>query len=42
VSDKRGNIGALQAIAEYADVLFDAPFGSDIFRPTMPLAASEE
>lgn len=40
LSDKRGNIGALQAIAEYADVHFDAPFGSDIFRPTMPPAAS--
>ncbi len=39
-SDESGTIGPLEAIAEYADVRFDAPFDDEMFHPMFPLAAS--
>ncbi len=38
-SDENGAIGRLEAVAEYSDVRFDAPFGDEIFRGENALAA---
>jgi hypothetical protein len=39
-SDENGAIGRLEAVAEYSEVRFDAPFGDEIFRGESPLAAA--
>ncbi|PYS93764.1 MAG: hypothetical protein DMF50_13135 [Acidobacteria bacterium] len=39
-SDAGGVVGPLEVVAEYADVLFDAPFGDETFQVPDPLAAS--
>lgn len=40
VSDASGILGALEAVAEYTDVRFDAPLGDEVRPATAPLAAS--
>jgi len=39
-SDAGGTLGALELVAGYSDIRFDAPFKDDIYRGSMPLAAS--
>lgn len=39
-SDVKGSLGTLEVVAEYSNVRFDAPFPDDVFRATVPLAAS--
>ncbi len=39
-ADASGALGPLEAVAEYSEVRFDAPFGDDTFRGPAPLAAS--
>jgi len=38
-SDLYGDIGALEAVAEYEDIRFNAPFDADIFRGAVSIAA---
>jgi hypothetical protein len=39
-SDENGAIGRLEAVAEYSEVRFDAPFGDEMFRGEDALAAA--